>query len=74
LCRLRLEKIKEVDEKIAEVRSGTAEEYRIPLQKLKKKKNARLEVNTALRHFKLISGNHEYEAKEQSMKQNLEVV
>ncbi|KAL4083154.1 hypothetical protein QTP88_028520 [Uroleucon formosanum] len=66
------ERIQEINDKLAEVRSGTAEEYRIPLQDLEEKKNIRLEVATALRECKLINLQHKYAAEEQAIKQGLE--
>ncbi|KAL4083162.1 hypothetical protein QTP88_028492 [Uroleucon formosanum] len=72
ICKYNRERIQEINDKLAEVRSGTAEEYRIPLQDLEEKKNIRLEVATALRECKLINLQHKYAAEEQAIKQGLE--
>ncbi|KAL5238837.1 hypothetical protein ACI65C_006247 [Semiaphis heraclei] len=66
------ERIQEVDRKLAEVRLGTAKEYRIPLQKLQDQMKSRLEIATVSRQFKLTNLKHKYEAEEQAIRQNFE--
>ncbi|KAL5244992.1 hypothetical protein ACI65C_012402 [Semiaphis heraclei] len=66
------ERIKDVDEKLVEVRLGTAKEYRIPLQELQDQMKSRLEIATVLRQFKLTNLKHKYEAEEQAIRQNFE--
>jgi len=74
LYRLYCEKIREVEKKIVEVRLGTAKEYRIPLQKLQDQMKSRLEKASVLRQFKLTNLKHKYEANEQAIEQNFEVI
>jgi len=69
-----IERIKDVDEKLVEVRLGTAKEYRIPLQELQDQMKSRLEIATVLRQFKLTNLKHKYEAEEQAIRQNFEVI
>ncbi|XP_008183829.1 breast cancer metastasis-suppressor 1-like protein isoform X2 [Acyrthosiphon pisum] len=66
------ERIREVEDKLVEVRLGTAKEYRIPLQELQNQMKSRLEVATVLRQFKLTNLKHKYEAEEQAIRQNFE--
>ncbi|XP_025193980.1 breast cancer metastasis-suppressor 1-like protein isoform X2 [Melanaphis sacchari] len=66
------ERIREVEEKLVEVRLGTAKEYRIPLQELQDQMKSRLEVASVLRQFKLTNLKHKYEAEEQAIRQNFE--
>lgn len=66
------ERIREVDEKLIEVRLGTAKEYRVPLQELQDQMKSRLEVASVLRQFKLANLKHKYEAEEQAIRQNFE--
>ncbi|KAL4123246.1 hypothetical protein QTP88_015454 [Uroleucon formosanum] len=66
------ERIKEVEEKLVEVKMGTAKEYCIPLEELKKQMKSRLEVATVLRQFKLTNLKHKYESEEQAIRQNFE--
>ncbi|XP_025414064.1 breast cancer metastasis-suppressor 1-like protein isoform X2 [Sipha flava] len=66
------ERIREVEEKLVEVRLGTAKEYRIPLQELQDQMKSRLEVASVLRQFKLANLKHKYEAEEQAIRQNFE--
>lgn len=74
MCRLANERIKEVEEKLVEVKMGTAKEYCIPLEELKKQMKSRLEVATVLRQFKLTNLKHKYESEEQAIRQNFEVI
>ncbi|XP_015367609.1 PREDICTED: breast cancer metastasis-suppressor 1-like protein isoform X1 [Diuraphis noxia] len=67
-----IERIKDIDEKLVEVKLGTAKEYRIPLQELQDQMKSRLEVATVLRQFKLTNLKHKYEAEEQAIRQNFE--
>lgn len=53
---------------------GTAKEYRIPFQELKNQMKSRLEVASVLRQFKLTNLKHKYEAEEQAIRQNFEVI
>jgi len=73
MSRLYKEKIREIDEKLVEVRLGTAKEYRIPLQELQDQMKSRLEVASVLRQYKLANLKHKYEAEEQAIRQNCEV-
>lgn len=73
MIRLYRERMKEIDEKLIEVKLGTAPEYRIPLLKLNEQKKQRLQVAAVLRKFKLTSLKHKHESKIQSIKQNYEV-
>lgn len=68
------ERIREVEEKLVEVRLGTAKEYRLPLQELQDQMKSRLEVASVLRQFKLANLKHKYEAEEQAIRQNFEVI
>lgn len=68
------ERIREVDEKLVEVRLGTAKEYRVPLQELQDQMKSRLEVASVLRQYKLANLKHKYEAEEQAIRQNFEVI
>lgn len=74
MFRLYKERIKEVEEKLVEVRLGTAKEYRIPLQLLQEQMKSRLEVASVLRKFKLTNLKHKYESEEQTIKQNFQVI
>jgi len=73
MSRLYKERIREIDEKLVEVRLGTAKEYRIPLQELQDQMKSRLEVASVLRQYKLANLKHKYEAEEQAIRQNCEV-
>jgi len=66
--------MKEIDEKLVEVRLGTAKEYREPLQELQDQLKTRLDVASVLRQFKLTNLKHKYEAEEQAIRQNFEVI
>ncbi|XP_050431737.1 breast cancer metastasis-suppressor 1-like protein isoform X2 [Adelges cooleyi] len=66
------ERIREVEEKLVEVRLGTAKEYRVPLQELQDQMDSRLEVASVLKQFKLTNLKHKYEAEEQAIRQNFE--
>jgi len=68
------ERIREVEEKLVEVRLGTAKEYRIPLQELQNQKETRLAVSEALRDCKTTNAKHKYEAEKQAIIQNFEVM
>lgn len=65
-------RMREVEDKLVEVRLGTAKEYRVPLQELQDQMKSRLEVATVLRQFKLTNLKHKYEAEEQAIRQNFE--
>lgn len=67
------ERIREVEEKLVEVRLGTAKEYRVPLEELQDQMKSRLEVASVLKEFKLANLKHKYEAEEQAIRQNFEV-
>lgn len=73
LFRFYKERLKEVEDKLVEVRLGTAKEYRIPLQELQDQMKARLEVAAILRQYKLANIKNKYEAEEQAIRQNFEV-
>lgn len=66
--------MKEIDEKLVEVRLGTAKEYREPLLELQDQLKSRLDVASVLRQFKLTNLKHKYEAEEQAIRQNFEVI
>lgn len=53
---------------------GTAKEYRIPFEELKEQMKSRLEVASVLRQYKLTNLKHKYEAEEQAIRQNFEVI
>jgi len=53
---------------------GTAKEYQIPNQELKDQLLSRLDVANVLRQFKLTNLKHKYEAEEQAIRQNFEVI
>lgn len=73
LIRLYKERMKEVDDKLNEVKLGIASDYRIPALKLRDQLNHRLEVAAILKQFKLANLEHKYEAEKQSIRQNFEV-
>lgn len=74
MFRLYKERIKEIEDKLIEVRLGTAKEYRLPLQLLQEQMKSRLEVASVLRQFKLTNLKHKFESDEQIIKQNFEVI
>lgn len=74
LLRLYKEKMAQVETDFIELRLGTAKHYREPLQELQDQMKSRLEVASVLRQFKLTNLKHKYEAEEQAIRQNFEVL
>lgn len=74
LFRLYKERIKEIDDKLIEVRLGTAKEYRIPLQLLQEQMKTRLDIAAILKKFKVTNLKHKFESDDQSIIQNFEVI
>ncbi|VVC43521.1 Hypothetical protein CINCED_3A002605 [Cinara cedri] len=64
------ERIKEIDDKLSDVKFCTAQEYRIPLELLEAQMKSRIGVATELRIFKLINLKHKFESEEQTIQQN----
>lgn len=64
----------QVETDFIELRLGTSKDYREPLQELQDQMKSRLEVASVLRQFKLANLKHKYEAEEQAIRQNFEVL
>lgn len=73
LIRLYNERIKEVDNKLLEVKLGSAKEYVEPLKELKTQMKTRLEVAAELKKFKLANLEHKFKAEEQAIIQHYKV-
>lgn len=73
LFRLLKDEIQEIDEKIVEIKSGTADEYRVLFEELKNKKESQLKVATVLKEFQLENLKHKFQAEDQAIKQNIKV-
>lgn len=65
-------KMMQVDEKLGQVKAGTASEYLEPLKKLEENCETRHKVATELRRLKLEAVDRKYEADEQASRQNYE--
>lgn len=65
-------KMKQVDEKLTQVKAGTAPEYLEPLKKLEENCETRHKVATELRRLKLEAVDRKYEAEDQAARQNYE--
>lgn len=74
LTRLYKERIKEVNDKLVEVKLGTAKEYREPLKRLKEQLDTRLEVAAELKKLKLVNLEHKFQSQAQSIKQHYKVI
>lgn len=66
--------MKEINDKLVEVKLGSAKEYCEPLKVLKEQLKTRLEVATELRKFKLINLEHKFLSQEQMINQHYEVL
>lgn len=73
LIRLYEERIREVDNKLEEVKMGSAKEYVEPLKLLKTQLKTRLEVAAQLKKFKLANLEHKFKAEEQAIIQHYKV-
>lgn len=74
LFRLITEKIKEIDQQIAEVKSKKSNEYKLHLQKLINTKNSQCQVAILKKEFEKENLYHKHKAQEQSILQNYKVI
>lgn len=73
MYRLYKEKIREVDLKLDELKTGRFNDCEAA-QKLQNQKDSRLEIASALKQLKLELAYNKYEAKNQEAMQNFEVI
>jgi breast cancer metastasis-suppressor 1-like protein len=66
------ERLKNVEDKIEEVRSGKAKEYLNPLEQLQENMRIRIEVAGKLRDFRTVNLKNKFEAEELASFQNFE--
>ena len=70
---LYLERIKEVDIQLTDIRGGRSQEYLSPLQRLNDNMRTRMEVASVLKKFRLENISNKYACEEQAAHQHFEV-